>query len=100
MVTFVFWNLNKQPLQGRLAKLVAKYKVDVLMLAECEAPADEVRSALNAGGGSFCHPHSEGEKLEVFTRFPESSLVDLFNNPMGGLSIQLLALAMGMAERP
>ncbi len=34
MTTFLFWNLNRKPLQASVARLARLYDVDVVMLAE------------------------------------------------------------------
>lgn len=36
MTTFLFWNLNRKPLQGLVVNLALEYRVDVLMLVESE----------------------------------------------------------------
>jgi hypothetical protein len=91
LVSFLFWNLHKHPLQDRVARLASAHGVDVLMLAECELDSNEMLAALNGlGGGSYCFPFSAGNKIRVFTRLPESSLTDAFNDPLGGLTIRRL----------
>jgi hypothetical protein len=36
MTTFLFWNLNKSPLEALVAELAEMHQVDVLILAESE----------------------------------------------------------------
>lgn len=72
MVSFLFWNLNGKPLEGRIARLARANDVDVLMLAECDSEPDEIVHALNqAGTGKYRYPFSEGRRIRIFTRFPE-----------------------------
>jgi len=93
MLSFLFWNLNKKPLQQRVARLAITQAVDVLLLAECEVPAVEMLAALNAPGGqSFCFPQSEARKLKIFTRLPEHDLVAKYDNLTGSLTIRQLRL--------
>jgi hypothetical protein len=91
MLSFLFWNLDKKPLETRVARLTARYDIDVLMLAECVTDPGEMLKALNAEGkGGYCFPFSESKKLRVFTRLAESSLLDKFNHPLGMLTIRQL----------
>jgi hypothetical protein len=71
--------------------MAEKFDVDVLMLAECVIDPDEILGTLNGLRGTpFSFPFSEGNKIRIFVRFPESSLVDEFNDPLGGLTIRQL----------
>jgi hypothetical protein len=61
------------------------------MLAECVTEPDEMLEALNRSGGKpCCFPLSLGTKIHVFTRLPESSLIEQFCNPLGDLTIRQL----------
>jgi endonuclease/exonuclease/phosphatase family metal-dependent hydrolase len=91
LVSFLFWNLNGKPLEERIARLARANDVDVLMLAECNSEADQVFRALNqAEPGRYRYPFSEGERIRIFTRFPETSLIDHFNSPLDRLTIRRL----------
>ena len=46
-MTFLFWNINKQPLQHLVAKLAREHSVDVLILAECKIGLTDLLEALN-----------------------------------------------------
>jgi len=39
MTTFLFWNINKQPILELIVSLVREHNVDVLILAESELMA-------------------------------------------------------------
>ena len=96
MVAFLFWNIGKRPLQRQLARLAEHLGIDVLMLAECELSPLEVLSALNGGkAGIWSYPTSESRKLRVFTRLPGHTLLEHFNDEVGGLSIRLLKRPRG-----
>jgi endonuclease/exonuclease/phosphatase family metal-dependent hydrolase len=75
MVTFLFWNLNQKSLEGRVAKLVEKYEVDIVILAECSISPQSMIDALHRRTGRrFNSPSSKCEKIVIYTRFPEGFL--------------------------
>ncbi len=71
MTSFLFWNINRENIQQRIVNLTRRYKVDVLMLAECEIDIDILLSELNDGGRFDYHysPRIGCKKIEVFTQF-------------------------------
>lgn len=70
MVSIVFWNLNRKPLQDLLAALVKGYAVDLLILAENTIPLSSVLEALNRERPGYrTRPWSTCSKITVFTRF-------------------------------
>ncbi|MBY0523057.1 MAG: endonuclease/exonuclease/phosphatase family protein [Gemmataceae bacterium] len=71
MLTFLFWNLNKKPLQARLASLVQRHKVDLVLLAECMVPPSIMLETLNQGDGApfFNNPNLECQKVMVYSQF-------------------------------
>lgn len=46
MVTFLFWNLHCKPLQGLIQLLLEDHAPDLVILAECEIPANVLRAML------------------------------------------------------
>jgi len=75
MVTFLFWNLNQKALEGQVAKLVEKYEVDVVILAECSIPQQSMVDAVHQRTGrQFNLPSSACEKIMIYTGFPGSFL--------------------------
>jgi hypothetical protein len=65
-MTFLFWNLAGKP----LSRIVAQYRVDVLMLAECEIPQEELnRDITEAGGCTFSTVPCFSRAVTVLTRF-------------------------------
>ena len=91
MISFLFWNLQKKSLLDRVARIVEARDIDVLILAECEIDPREILARLNASGGKpYSLPASESEKIRIFTRFPESSLVEAFEDPSRGLTLRQL----------
>jgi len=47
LTTFLFWNINRQPLQEQIANLVETHSVDVVMLAECAIETAPLLASLN-----------------------------------------------------
>ena len=75
MTTFLFWNLNKKPLQSLIAKLVCEHDVDVLVFAECSISPDVLLQSINRSGRTYSYSPSDScERIEIYTRFsPEFS---------------------------
>lgn len=93
LTTFLFWNVNRQPLQEQIANLAEAHSVDVVMLAECAIETVPLLAALNRSqAGAYHFPFSLGTKIKIFTRFDAALLVDFFNDPIGGLTIRRLHL--------
>lgn len=72
MYTFLFWNLCKKPLIESLARIVLRYEVDVIILAENTISSSKIVSELNVISKSiFQDTERLGcDKLDLFTRFP------------------------------
>jgi hypothetical protein len=72
MLTFLFWNLDGQPLQLLVARLAHEHDIDVLMLAECSIPIDGLLTELNRGQvRKFSRPdrYSQCERIVILPRF-------------------------------
>ena len=75
MITFLFWNLNQKSLEGRVASLVEKHEVDIVILAECSIPLQSMVDALHQRTGRrFNAPFSACEKIVIYTGFPKGFL--------------------------
>lgn len=91
MVTFLFWNLGRRPLQDQVGRLAKEHGVDVVMLAECLVSTESMQASLNAHTASpYCFPFSESERIAIFTRLPESSLTAVFDDPARRLTVRRL----------
>jgi hypothetical protein len=91
MITFLFWNLNKQPLEDRVSRLATKYSVDVLIPAECEVTPSVMVGALNTSGGkTYAFPASVDTKIKVFTTLPQGDMQERYADPSGDMTIRLL----------
>lgn len=81
MTTFLFWNLNKSPLEALVTELAEIHQVDILILAECEIQASLMLGALNQNASSRFHlTDSECEKIVIYTRFSGEFIQEKFNN--------------------
>lgn len=91
MLTFLFWNLNKQPLATRVARLVRAHSPDVVMLAECEIEADRLVEAVNTtSGGDYAFAPGTTGKIKVFARKTVGKIVEQWCDPLGSVSIRRL----------
>jgi hypothetical protein len=71
--TFLFWNLNKKPLEHLITQLAEQYKVDVLIFAESTIPPSTLLSALNVQETIYHYaPSRECKKIDVYSRFSDS----------------------------
>ncbi len=96
MISFLFWNLmsnqaatwavRSAALRTHIARIVSNFSVDVLLLAESAFNPSEVIGALNGDGGPaiFCYPPSNSRRIQLFTRFPEATVTDQFNDSSDG----------------
>lgn len=75
MITFLFWNLNQQPLESHIARLASRHRVDVIILAECAILERVMTNELYRQTGRRFHlPFSICEKIRIFTGFPKRFL--------------------------
>lgn len=95
MLKFLFWNLHLKDLQSRIATLVERYGVDVVVLAECAAP-DAVLANLDAVSGSrFAGSFTLLDRLCVLSR-REYALHTLEEEPAARVSMRQLILPSGV----
>lgn len=81
MTTFLFWNLNKSPLEALVAELAVIHQADVLILAECEIPSYVMLEALNQNPGSMFHlTDSQCEKIVIYARFARELIQQKFES--------------------
>jgi exonuclease III len=74
-LSVLFWNLNDRPLETRVGRLAVAHAVDVVCLAECNAPAGQLTAALAAAGVlGFAEAEQSGGKLRVLSRFSRRKL--------------------------
>lgn len=81
-INFLFWNVNRKPLEARLGRLAKAHDVDVICLAECPLSNDCISAALESMAiGRFHEADGSGAELRVFSRLPERSLQFQFLEP-------------------
>lgn len=88
-MTFLFWNLMRQPIGDRLARITKVHEVDFVLLAECPYSPAEMLSILNSPGGSqYRFPVSLNDKIQVFSRMQASRIVEKSNTNLNRLSMR------------
>jgi hypothetical protein len=75
MLTFLFWNVNRKPLQEIIANLANQHRVDVILLAEWDSGPAPLLQALNRQTSEFHYPGDQCEKVQILTRLPERFFV-------------------------
>lgn len=89
MLTFLFWNIQKKPILHRVARLCAGHAVDVLILAECAEPVDEVTQGLEANGaGGYSYPLAFSDRLRVYTRIDPARVRPVFDDANARLTVR------------
>lgn len=81
MITFLFWNLNRKPLQDLVADLVEIHNVDVLILAECQIETPIMLESLNSMTGPKFHlTDSQCDSIKIYARLPSESTMKQFDS--------------------
>ncbi len=82
MTTFLFWNVNNQPLQEIITHLSSHYDIDVLMFAEFSIGPDILLKTLNQKGRPkfFYAPSIGCERIKIFTRFLDHFIKPVFES--------------------
>ncbi|MBI2909016.1 MAG: endonuclease/exonuclease/phosphatase family protein [Chloroflexi bacterium] len=80
MTKFLFWNVNNKDSVAHVASLAHTYRVDVVMLAECQADAGDLLLALNTNSTRDYNysPKIGCEKITIFTSFPSEFIPPLY----------------------
>ena len=93
MISFLFWNINRNSIQQSIVRLARRYEIDVLMLAECQIEPGILLSELNEGGRfSYHYSPSNCEKIEVFAQFPGEFIRPIYDDELNTLTIRRLEL--------
>jgi endonuclease/exonuclease/phosphatase family metal-dependent hydrolase len=78
---FLFWNINRKPLADVVSELADSHKIDVLMLAECEADPTTILRVLNhRANASFHFSTGASPTIRIFTRFSGEFLNPTFES--------------------
>ena len=82
-ISFLFWNVNRQQLRERVARLVVVHSADVVILAECAMQSAVVsRTLSDATGDTFRVVPGSGSELRLFTRLPLAGWQPFIREPL------------------
>jgi hypothetical protein len=91
MINFLFWNINRKPLQSSIARLAAQHNVNLIILAESEiVPETMLDSLYQQTGLEYCLTFSFCEKITIYLSFPAQLLTPFRETER--LTIRRLAL--------
>lgn len=101
MINFLFWNVNKKPLEHLIKELAFQHNVDVIMLAEFKTNSARFLQLLNKEKFQYFYNESLCEKIHVFSKFrddffpkfSESGRYTIRHLKLPGLDDILLAVA-------
>jgi len=68
-MNFLFWNINKKPLQDNIKKIADLHQIDFILLAECEIPVGLMLDTLNNESVNYEYSHSQCNRIKVFSKF-------------------------------
>jgi len=95
MATFLFWNLNRKPLQDQIVTLCREHRVDILILAESELSRVALLEALNGGQrAKFKMPFNLSARLSFFIRYPSRCLKSVRDD--GGVAVRQFIPPIGL----
>ncbi len=96
MVGFLFWNINKKPLQSSVARLSRSHDVDVVVLAECDVPPQTMLATLNDGATvPFRFTLTFLDTIAVYTRLEARFFTTLEEDPRTRLTVRQVVLPSG-----
>ena len=95
MATFLFWNLNRKPLQELVVSICHEHEVDVLILAEAQISMVALLEALNRRRAvKFRIPFNISPRLLFFIKYPSRSFKSILDD--GGIAIRHLTPPIGV----
>ena len=81
MKRFLFWNASKKDLTQHVARLAHHHAVDVLILAECPVPHEELLDALNSNYSSaYFYAPGFCTRIQIFVKFAEDLMKPVFES--------------------
>ena len=102
-INFLFWNTYRSPLEARIARLVQKHDVDVVMLVEPGTEAEATLEAL-APHGEFKLVSDELSPIPVYSRLSSTRFITRLNDARWQiLSVEVrdrLPLLLSVAHLP
>jgi exonuclease III len=79
MITFLLWNIRKQPLQKTIAQIASINGVDLILLLESEIHPTSLLSELNPVGKALYEysptPLNVCEKVQIYSKIPSQYLI-------------------------
>jgi len=95
MITFLFWNLKRRPLEAILATLAHAHQIDVIILAETEIAEVDLLEALNVNRTvKYALTFNPSRRVTILTRFPHYSIKPISDS--GGISIRRFSPPIGI----
>lgn len=94
-MTFLFWNLNRKPLEGLIQLLLEEHAPDIVILAECEISSAIMRTMLQTQRGMryYLLENDPSPKLVFLSRLPKRSIKLISDD--GGVAIRRVFSPLG-----
>jgi len=94
MTTFLFWNINRKPLEWLLLLLIEEHLPDLVILAECEIPAASLQAGLKQQQIRYRVLEDDPSPRLVFlSRLPRRAVKLVSDN--GGIAIRRILPPIG-----
>lgn len=78
MLSFLFWNINKKPIDALISELANEHSIDIIVLAESNIAHSEILKSLNSvNKPKFHHAKGNSTKTVIYTKFSPSFVVAL-----------------------
>jgi endonuclease/exonuclease/phosphatase (EEP) superfamily protein YafD len=95
-ITFLFWNIRRNPIEALVAHLAQRYEVDVVILAESTINPANLLKKLNDCTIEYHFSRQVGcLKIQLFSRFESSFIEPIFEH--GRMTVRRLNLP-GLTE--
>jgi exonuclease III len=77
MITFLLWNIRKQPIQKTISKIALENKADIVLLLESDLHPTILLRELNPVGTAIYEysPSPVCEKVQIYSRIPSQYLI-------------------------
>ena len=94
-MTFLFWNLNKKPLESLIAAIAKEHRVDVLLLAENSIPITLLLRTINANSEcTYIPAFAATDKILILSLLPDGAIQPI--REFGGTSIRRIVPPVGV----
>jgi exonuclease III len=79
MITFLLWNIRRQPLQKSISQIASRNSVDLILLLESDFHPTSLLSELNPAGEAVYEysptPLNACEKVQIYSRIPSEFVI-------------------------